>query len=386
VEVKEERKMKLSLSLAVVLFVGSRSWFANAFSPQLSLRRVVVPSQTASHRRIKSWAPQYATKPKEAEQEAGAVNTPKPFLRSTEEQIWGKPIPYEKLTIGVIKETFPGENRVSQTPDSIRSLVKEGFNVVVQAGGTYLLADVLFVLRISDFTTNSPSYCASYLAFHLIDCASNTCTAGEKASFSDAAFVEAGAIVLHGEQIFTAADIFTKIRPPTDEEVLNLAGKTLFSTIQPAINGELFQQLVAQKTNTFALDCVPRLLSRGQSFDTLSSQANIAGYRAVIEAAQEFPRFFAGQMTAAGKVAPAKVLVLGTGVAGLAAIQTAKNMGAIVRGFDVRPVTKEQVESMGATFLEVPFEEDGSGSGGYAKEMVRCVIRYSCSSCREGDR
>jgi NAD(P) transhydrogenase len=91
-------------------------------------------------------------------------------------------------------------------------------------------------------------------------------------------------------------------------------------------------------------------------------------------------------MTAAGKVAPAKVLVLGTGVAGLAAIQTAKNMGAIVRGFDVRPVTKEQVESMGATFLEVPFEEDGSGSGGYAKEMVRCVIRYSCSSCREGDR
>jgi NAD(P) transhydrogenase len=178
---------------------------------------------------------------------------------------------------------------------------------------------------------------------------------------------------LQGEQIFADADIFTKIRPPSDEEVPKLAGKTLFSTIQPAINGELYQLLVAQKTNTFALDCVPRLLSRGQSFDTLSSQANIAGYRAVIEAATEFPRFFAGQMTAAGKVAPAKVLVLGTGVAGLAAIQTAKNMGAIVRGFDVRPVTKEQVESMGATFLEVPVQEDGSGSGGYAREMVRCV-------------
>ena len=111
------------------------------------------------------------------------------------------------------------------------------------------------------------------------------------------------------------------------------------------------------------------MLSRGQAFDTLSSQANIAGYRAVIEAAEAFPRFFAGQMTAAGKVPPAKVLVLGAGVAGLAAVQTAKNMGAIVRAFDVRPVCKEQVESMGATFLEVDIQEDGSGSGGYAKEM-----------------
>ena len=139
--------------------------------------------------------------------------------------------------------------------------------------------------------------------------------------------------------------------------------------IQPAINTELFESLTEQGTNIFALDCVPRMLSRGQSFDTLSSQANIAGYRSIIEAAEAFPRFFAGQMTAAGKVAPAKVLVLGAGVAGLAAIQTAKNMGAIVRAFDVRPVCKEQVESMGATFLEVDIEEDGSGTGGYAKEM-----------------
>jgi NAD(P) transhydrogenase len=194
-------------------------------------------------------------------------------------------------------------------------------------------------------------------------------TAGEKSAFSDASYVEAGAIIVQAEQIFSDSDIFTKIRPPNDDEVPKLAGKTLISTIQPAINGDLYQQLVAQKTNVFALDCVPRMLSRGQSYDTLSSQANIAGYRAVIEAAQEFPRFFAGQMTAAGKVPPAKVLVLGAGVAGLAAIQTAKNMGAIVRAFDVRPVAKEQVESMGATFLEVPVQEDGSGSGGYAKEM-----------------
>jgi hypothetical protein len=144
VKVKEERKMKLSLSLAVVLLVGSRSWFANAFSPHLSLRRVVVPSQTASYRRIKSWAPQYATKPEQAEQEADVVANPEPSVESTEAQtqIWSQPIPYEKLTIGVLKETFPGENRVSQTPDSIRSLVKEGLTIVVQAGGTYLLVSV----------------------------------------------------------------------------------------------------------------------------------------------------------------------------------------------------------------------------------------------------
>lgn len=193
--------------------------------------------------------------------------------------------------------------------------------------------------------------------------------AGEKASFSDAAFVEAGAYILPGQQVFQHADIITKVRPPSKEEIPKLSGKTLVSMIQPAINNDLYNELTLQKTNVFALDCVPRMLSRGQAFDTLSSQANIAGYRAVIEAAEQFPRFFSGQMTAAGKVPPAKVLVLGAGVAGLAAIQTAKNMGAIVRAFDVRPVTKEQVESMGATFLEVDIQEDGSGSGGYAKEM-----------------
>jgi NAD(P) transhydrogenase len=194
-------------------------------------------------------------------------------------------------------------------------------------------------------------------------------SAGIKAGFSDQAYVDVGAIVLSSEQVYQDADILTKIRSPSDAEVPKLAGKTLIATIQPAINPELYQQLAKQKTNVFALDCVPRLLSRGQAFDTLSSQANIAGYRAVVEAAEEFPRFFAGQMTAAGKVPPAKVLVLGAGVAGLAAIQTAKNMGAIVRAFDVRSVTKEQVESLGATFLEVDIDEDGAGAGGYAKEV-----------------
>jgi H+-translocating NAD(P) transhydrogenase len=195
-------------------------------------------------------------------------------------------------------------------------------------------------------------------------------SAGEKASFSDAMYLDAGAIVLSREQVLQDANIITQIRPPDDDLIPKLAnGKTLISTIQPAINPKLYEQLTQQSTNVFALDCVPRMLSRGQSYDILSSQANIAGYRAVIEAAENFPRFFAGQMTAAGKVPPAKVLVLGAGVAGLAAIQTAKNMGAIVRAFDVRPVTKEQVESMGATFLQVDVQEDGSGTGGYAKEM-----------------
>lgn len=193
--------------------------------------------------------------------------------------------------------------------------------------------------------------------------------AGDSASFSDAAYVEAGATVLQGDQVISDADIITQIRPPSEELVPKLAGKTLVSQIQPAQNGDLYKELTDQKTNVFALDCVPRMLSRGQTYDTLSSQANIAGYRAVIEAAEAFPRFFAGQMTAAGKVPPAKVLVMGAGVAGLAAIQTAKNMGAIVRAFDVRPAAKEQVESMGATFLEVDYDEDGSGAGGYAKEM-----------------
>ena len=151
------------------------------------------------------------------------------------------------------------------------------------------------------------------------------------------------------------------------EEATLLENRTLLSFIYPAQNPELVSQLEKQKATVFAMDCIPRTLSRGQSFDALSSQANISGYRAVLEASNEYGRFFAGQMTSAGKVPPTKVLVIGTGVAGLAAIQTAKNMGAIVRAFDVRPVTKEQVEAMGGTFLELEFSEDGSGSGGYAK-------------------
>lgn len=167
-----------------------------------------------------------------------------------------------------------------------------------------------------------------------------------------------------------------------------MGDKTLISFIYPKQNEDLVKQLQDQKATVFAMDCIPRTLSRGQTYDALSSQANISGYRAVLEASNEFGRFFAGQMTAAGKVPPCKVLVIGTGVAGLAAIQTAKNMGAVVRAFDVRPVTKEQVEAMGATFLDVDYQEDGSGAGGYAKEMskewhaaARAMLTKQCEDC-----
>jgi NAD(P) transhydrogenase len=194
-------------------------------------------------------------------------------------------------------------------------------------------------------------------------------TAGQAASYDDMAYAKVGAVPLSHSEVYERSHILTKIRPPEAHEIHQFKNKTLISTILPSINTELYYSLADQGTTVFALDCVPRMLSRAQTYDVLSSQANIAGYRAVIEAANEFGRFFAGQMTAAGKIPPAKVLVLGAGVAGLAAIQTAKNMGAIVRGFDVRSACKEQVESMGATFLQVSVKEDGSGVGGYAKEM-----------------
>jgi len=155
--------------------------------------------------------------------------------------------------------------------------------------------------------------------------------AGLASYFSDADYKNAGAKIATVDDVWKQADIVMKLRPPTKDEVEKLGGKTLFSFLYPAQNVDLVKQLQAQKSTAFAMDCIPRTLSRGQTYDALSSQANISGYRAVIEASNEFGRFFAGQMTAAGKVPPAKVLVIGTGVAGLAAIQTAKNMGAIVR-------------------------------------------------------
>jgi len=232
------------------------------------------------------------------------------------------------MKIGVPKETYTGEKRVATTPEVVKWLQKLGYNVAVESG------------------------------------------AGAQANFSDEAYSEAGAEVISDTKaLWDSSDIIFKVRAPNDSEVELLHdGQTLISFIWPAQNEDLMKKLSARKVNILAMDSVPRI-SRAQKMDALSSMANIAGYRAIVEASHNFGRFFTGQITAAGKVPPAKVLVIGAGVAGLAAIGAANSLGAIVRSFDTRPEVKEQVESMGADFLLLEFEEDGSGEGGYAKTM-----------------
>lgn len=253
------------------------------------------------------------------------------------------------LIVGVVRESFPLERRVAITPEVVSKLTKPGFQIVVESG------------------------------------------AGAMSQFSDTDYINAGSkIVPSATDVLKIADIVLKIRPPNETEVSHMKqGSALISFLYPTQNPSIMPLLANKKTTVIAMEKVPRTLSRGQTYDALSSQANISGYRAVIEASNEFGRFFAGQMTAAGKIPPAKVLVIGTGVAGLAAIQTAKNMGAIVRAFDVRPVTKEQVQSLGATFLEVDAKEDGSGAGGYAKEMSpewhKSANRLLHDQCRDVD-
>ncbi|NLE85110.1 MAG: Re/Si-specific NAD(P)(+) transhydrogenase subunit alpha [Myxococcales bacterium] len=238
------------------------------------------------------------------------------------------------MKIAIVKEVRPGERRVACTPETVSRLIaKQGFEVVVEKG------------------------------------------AGELAAFSDADYEKVGAKILpDARSTWAAGDVVLKVNPPQalpngeHEASFIKDGGTLISFLWPAKNGELLNQLAARNVTTFAMDQVPRV-TRAQKMDALSSMANIAGYRAVIEAASLFGRFFTGQMTAAGKVPPAKVLVIGAGVAGLAAIGAARGLGAIVRAFDTRPAVKDQVKSMGAEFLELDFEEDGEGAGGYAKEM-----------------
>jgi NAD(P) transhydrogenase subunit alpha len=234
------------------------------------------------------------------------------------------------MKIGVPKEIYAGERRVATTPDVVAQLTKLGFDVMIESG------------------------------------------AGAESSYSDDAYREAGCdVVATAEDLWAKSDIVLKVRAPESEEAARLRSEqTLISFLWPAQNPELLKQLSDSGATVLAMDSVPRI-SRAQKADALSSMANIAGYRAVVEAAQHFGRFFTGQITAAGKVPPAKVLVIGAGVAGLAAIGAAKSMGAIVRSFDTRPEVKEQVESMDAEFLMLDFadDEDGSGEGGYAKVM-----------------
>ena len=228
------------------------------------------------------------------------------------------------MRIGVPRESKPGETRAAATPKTVEQIRKLGYEVLVESG------------------------------------------AGNAASFDDAAFGAAGADVV-GDEVW-GADIIFKINAPTDDEMARLhAGQTVVSLMAPALSPDLVAALAERGVTALAMDAVPRI-SRAQSLDVLSSMANIAGYRAVIEAANEFGSLFTGQVTAAGKVPPAKVLVVGAGVAGLAAIGTASSLGAIVRAFDARPEVAEQVESMGAEFLRIDVEDTGPSATGYATE------------------
>ena len=231
-------------------------------------------------------------------------------------------------TIGVPREIFPGEKRVATVPDVVAKLIKLGFAVSVESA------------------------------------------AGDAANISDDAYRAAGATIIDGApNLWAAADIIFKVRAPTADEVgLMREGGTLVSFIWPAQNPELLQKLAARKATVLAMDSVPRI-SRAQKLDALSSMANIGGYRAVIEAAHHFGRFFTGQITAAGKVPPAKVFVIGAGVAGLAAIGAASGLGAIVRANDTRPEVGDQIKSLGGEFVPVEYVEEGTGVGGYAKVM-----------------
>lgn len=243
------------------------------------------------------------------------------------------------MKIGIPKEIHEGEKRVATTPEIAEQILKLGFSMSIEGG------------------------------------------AGVGADISDEAYREVGVEIVNDvKALWKDSDIIIKVRAPErhpelaiDEAEMLTEGKNLISFVWPAQNEALMKRMAEKKATVLAMDCVPRI-SRAQKLDALSSMANVAGYRAVVEAAQHFGRFFTGQITAAGKIPPAKVLVIGAGVAGLAAIGAAKSMGAIVRAFDTRPAVKEQVESMDAEFLMLDFKEDGTGSGGYAKTMSKEFI------------
>jgi len=242
------------------------------------------------------------------------------------------------MIIGIPKESLAGETRVAATPQTVSQLIKLGFEVTVETG------------------------------------------AGQAANFANQAYIDVGATIAADNVSALNNKIVLKVNSPTDgtsdslDEIALLQDKsTVISFVWPAQNEQLMEKLSERDINVMAMDCVPRM-SRSQSLDALSSMANIGGYRAVIEAAHEFGRFFTGQITAAGKVPPAKVLIIGAGVAGLSALGAAGSLGAIVRAFDTRPEVKEQINSMGAEFLELEFDEESGSGDGYAKVMSKEFI------------
>lgn len=251
------------------------------------------------------------------------------------------------MRIGIPRESLAGETRVACTPTTVTQLQKLGFEVVVESG------------------------------------------AGTAAGLVDAAYEAAGASLANAENVW-ASPLIYKVNAPNDVEIGRLnAGQTLVSFLWPAQNPELVQKLADKKVNVLAMDMVPRI-SRAQALDALSSMANISGYRAVIEAANAFGRFFTGQITAAGKVPPAQVLIIGAGVAGLAAIGTANSLGAVVKAFDTRLEVAEQIESMGGQFLKLDFPQEAGGSGdGYAKvmseEFIAAEMKLFAEQAKEVD-
>ncbi|KAG7232616.1 hypothetical protein INR49_008317 [Caranx melampygus] len=253
---------------------------------------------------------------------------------------------YKDVVVGVPKETLQNERRVALSPAGVQALVKQGFKVQVESG------------------------------------------AGDESKFSDQQYRDAGATITDVKGAL-GSDLVLKVRAPSPSEVDLLKPKsTLVSFVYPAQNPDLMKKLSERQSTVLAMDQVPRV-TIAQGYDALSSMANIAGYKAVVLASNHFGRFFTGQITAAGKVPPAKVLVIGGGVAGLAAAGAAKSMGAIVRGFDTRPAALEQFKSFGAEPLEVDVKESGEGVGGYAKEMskefIEAEMALFAKQCKEVD-
>ncbi len=265
----------------------------------------------------------------------GATSDPVPGEKKKSEP----PKPKPKLVVGVPKEVYPLERRVAAVPATVARMRKDlGFEVIVESG------------------------------------------AGESASFGDAAYAEAGARIVDTAAVWAEADLVIKVRGPEmhptlgkDETELLRDGGRLISFVWPATNKELVDKLAARNATVLAMDAVPRI-TRAQKLDALSALANLVGYKAVLEGANHYGRFLGGQTTAAGKVKPAQVLIVGVGVAGLAAIAAAKGLGAIVKAFDTRKATREQVESLGGQFIPFDYEEAGEGAGGYAKEMTEAYI------------
>lgn len=236
------------------------------------------------------------------------------------------------MKLGIPKEVLADERRVAVTPTTLKRFKKQGFDVLIEPG------------------------------------------AGQNAGYNDAEYLADGGVLLEKADLFAQADVILKVAPPTADELsLYRPGQVHISYMYPTDHQDVLAQLAGMNISCIAMDCIPRI-SRAQKMDVLSSMANIAGYRAVIEGANHFGRFLNGQITAAGKVNPARVLVIGAGVAGLAAIGTAKNLGAIVYAFDTRKDVQEQIESMGAEFLTVDIDEDGATSSGYSKVMSQAFI------------